>query len=158
MRTALILFSLLVLGLISTAPAGEIGVPDNNPATGAACNVYPWGSSTEWRYHAVVPETMMGGKAIPITELGFAPCGSGTFSSPKCEIRMAHLTKGKSPSTTFASNLEKDVTVVFSGSLNFPYTLDQWSDVGLTQPFNYNGVDQLVVEIRYVGRTGPDSR
>jgi hypothetical protein len=147
---------LLVLGLVASAPAGEIHVPDSN-ATQGTCNVYPWGTSTEWRYHAIVPETMMGGKAVPIIELGFASCNSGTFASSKCEIRMAHLTKGKSPSTTFASNLEKDVTVVFSGSLNFAYTANQWSDVGLTQPFNYNGVDQLVVEVRYVGRTGGSS-
>ena len=77
MRKTLLLSSLLVLGVISTAPAGEIGVPDNNPGTGAACNVIPWRASFmggEARYQALVPATMMGGKPALLYELSFAPC------------------------------------------------------------------------------------
>ena len=158
-RTRFVSGIALVLGVIATlgipAVAGDIHVPDSN-ATQGTCNVIPWGTSTEYRYQAVVPTTMMASGAVYITELGFAACNAGTFSATQCEIRMAHFT-GATPSTTFQTNLEKDVTVVFSGPITFPYLANQWSDVGLTSGFQYNGVDSLVVEIRYVNRTGGTS-
>ena len=144
-RTRFVSGIALVLGVIATlgipAVAGDIHVPDSN-ATQGTCNVIPWGTSTEYRYQAVVPTTMMASGAVYITELGFAACNAGTFSATQCEIRMAHFT-GATPSTTFQTNLEKDVTVVFSGPITFPYLANQWSDVGLTSGFQYNGVDSL---------------
>lgn len=146
----------LFLVAASTLTAQKfIHVADNQPAQGT-CNVYPWGTSTEWRYHALVPASLLGGKPFRIVELGFTPCGSGTFSSTTGEIRMAHTTLS-TMTTTFATNLEKDVTPVVSGTIKFSYTQNQWSDVGLTTGFDYNGVDNLVVEVRYTGRSGGSS-
>ncbi len=151
-----LILPVLVLAAASTLTAQKyIPVPDNLPGQGT-CNVYPWGSSTEWRYQALVPASLLGGKPFRIVELGFTPCGTGTFSSSKGEIRMAHTTLS-TMTTTFATNLEKDVTSVIAGTIKFNYTQNQWSDVGLTTGFDYNGVDNLVVEVRYIGRTGGSS-
>lgn len=145
----------LIAILVAPAAAGEIFAPDNDPTQGT-CNVIPWGS-TEYRYQAVVPSTMMGSAAAFLTELAFAPCNSGTFTATTCEIRMAHFT-GTTPSATFQTNLEKDVTVVYSAAaFNYPYTTNQWCNVGLTQGFYYNGADSLVVEVRYLGGAGGTS-
>ena len=104
---------LVLLGaLAAPAAAGEIYIPDNQPTVGT-CNVFPWGTSSEWRFQSIVPANLMGGKPVVISEISYSPCTTGTFSSPKCEIRMAHLTKAST--TNFQSNLEKDLTVVFSG-------------------------------------------
>jgi hypothetical protein len=149
-----VLVAAVFAALVAPAWAGEIHVPDNQPSAGT-CNVYPWGSGAEWRYQAIVPTTMMGSKAVRISELGFASCGAGTFSATNCEIRMAHLTQAHT--TTFQTNLEKNVTQVFSGAIKFNYTANQWSDVGLTSSFDYNGVDTLVVEIRFTGGGGGTS-
>ncbi|MBN2490085.1 MAG: hypothetical protein JXQ29_04465 [Planctomycetes bacterium] len=149
-----LLAAALLAALTVPAAAGEIHVPDNVPTAGA-CNVYPWGSGGEWRFQAIVPTTMMGSRAVRISDLGFASCYSGTFTATNCEIRLAHLTQAHT--TSFQTNLEKDVTQVFNGALTFPYVANQWANVGLTSSFDYNGVDTLVVEIRFTGGAGGNS-
>jgi hypothetical protein len=54
-------------------------------------------------------------------------------------------------SCTFAANLVNDVKVVYSGPLSYAFTGNAWSPIGLQCDFDYNGVDQLVMEIRYRG-------
>jgi len=154
MRTTLFLLSLFVLGVVSIAPAGEIGVPDNNPGTGAACNVIPWSASFmggEARYQALVPASMMGGKPALLYELSFAPCQApNTLSATTLVITFAHTTR-TSLSTTWATNLQKDVTVMYNGVGAYTGTQAQWSPIGCTNTFLYNGVDNLVVEVKYKG-------
>lgn len=146
-------FLALALAVVPAA-AGDIYTPDNQPAIGT-CNSIPW-SSTEYCYQALIPASMMGGKAARIYEISFTPCGTGTFNASACEIRFAHWV-GTTVSTTFATNLQKDNTLVYQGALSYPYVANTWSDVGLTTGFNYNGTDGLVVELRYRGGSGGTS-
>ena len=44
----------LSAALALPSAAGEIYVPDKD-ATKGSCNVYPWGSTTDWTYQVVVP-------------------------------------------------------------------------------------------------------
>jgi hypothetical protein len=146
MRTFLLaaITSLVLTGFVS---AGDIHYPDANATQGSAVAL-PW-TSGECRYQAFVPASAFSGKKLRIVELAFAPGASGTYTSSQCEIRLAHKsTKGLGGN--FQRNLEKDTTVVFSGKISWTYTANQWSDVGLTAGFNYNGVDHLVVEIRHL--------
>ncbi|MBN2491585.1 MAG: hypothetical protein JXQ29_12115 [Planctomycetes bacterium] len=154
-----LLASLTLLALVTAAPAGEIGVPDNIPTSGVASNAIPFRTSFmggEGRYQALVPASMMGGKAFRINELSFAPTSIYTptpLVAPTFVVTFAHL--GSLPlSATFANNLTKDGTVVFNGPGNYVGTANTWSPVGLTQTFLYNGVDNLVVEVKYLGGTG----
>jgi len=144
----MMLAPVLFLALASPLCAGDVYHPDSNAATGGTLGL-PWGGA-EVRYQAHVPASVFGGKSFRIADLAFAPGATGPFTSTRCEIRMAHTTSN-SISVTFASNLQKDLTVVFSGKISWPGTRDQWSNVGLTSFFSYNGVDNLVVEIRHMG-------
>jgi hypothetical protein len=152
MRTTLLLLSLLVVTVVSTAPAGDISVPDNNPATGAACNAIPWSASFmggEARYQALVPAKMMGGQPALLYELAFAPCAApNTLTATTLVITFAHTTM-PSLSSTWANNLQKDATVMYNGVGAYTGTQNQWSPIGLTNTFLYNGVDNLVVEVKY---------
>jgi len=146
MRTFLLAaFTCLVpTGFLS---AGDVHYPDANATQGGSVGL-PW-SSSECRYQAFIPASAFNGKKLRIKELAFAPAASGTYSSSQCEIRLAHKSTSGLGSN-FQRNLEKDVTVVFSGKFNWSYWFNQWSDVGLTAGFNYNGVDHVVVEIRHL--------
>jgi hypothetical protein len=147
--------ALATVALLAASSPAQVFVPNSNPAVGA-CNGYPWSIHSEWRFQMHIPAAALGAQPFRITEMGFAPCGSTSFSSPQCEIRMAHLTTS-TLSRTFDANLAKDRTVVFSGPLSWTLTASQWSDVGLTAPFDYNGGEDLVVEIRYTSRQGGTS-
>ena len=65
------------------------------------------------------------------------------FSAPTISIYMGH-----SPNATSASNTDwvpmSDLTLVYSGLEAQPMSIG-WSDITLTEPFNYNGSDHLVI-------------
>ncbi|MBN2491061.1 MAG: hypothetical protein JXQ29_09445 [Planctomycetes bacterium] len=144
----------IALALSSAAAAGDISVPDNNPAAGTACNVGPFGYA-EARHQTLVPASMLGGKSFLINELCFAPCTNPAptqvFST--LVVTFAHTTQG-SLSTLLATNLAVDATIVLNGPVTWTPTYQQWSPMGLTGTFRYNGVDNLVVEVKFIGKTG----
>jgi hypothetical protein len=142
----------LVLAFGPTLSAGDVFHPDAN-ASGGSLNGLPW-SQQEVRYQALVPASVFGGKTRRITELAFAPGASGTFTASQCEITLAHLPTTSRFSTTFAANLQKDKTVMFSGPISWVHVKDQWCPLGLTTVFNYNGNDSVVVEVRFQGGQG----
>ncbi|MBN2491952.1 MAG: hypothetical protein JXQ29_13985, partial [Planctomycetes bacterium] len=110
----------ILLLLAATAPlaAGDLYHPDSNPATGAL-NGLPW-ANAEIRYHTLVPVASLGGKPCLITDLAFATGAVSTFTATQCEITLAHLPAPGALTTVFATNLQKDATVVFSGPLTWP--------------------------------------
>jgi len=150
MKTIL-LAVVILLALPGILPAGDYYHPDSNAAKGGTIAL-PWGTG-EIRYHALFPAKALGAKKVRITELAFATSKAGTFTSSQCEICLAHLPASSRLNTTFANNLAKDKTVVFSGKITWSGTQDQWSKVGLTTSFNYNGTDSIVVEVRHLSAT-----
>jgi hypothetical protein len=149
MRSALSLIALLLPAAL--ARATDVCVADCNPATGTACNVLPLGASFtagECRYQAIFTQAQMGAGGT-ITDLSLAICTGGVFAATTLEITMSHLTGA--PSTTFAANLPSPVVVRNAASYIFSAVPGQWSRLRLECPFNYNGLDSLVVELRYQG-------
>jgi len=151
MRVSWLFAALLTLPCGSSL-AGDVYHPDSNPAKGALFGL-PW-INPEVRYQALVPATAFGAKARAITELSFATAAVGTFTATQCEVTMAHLPTSTRFGNSFAANLQKNKTVVFSGPIKWPCLLDQWCPLGLTGKFNYNGVDSVVVEVRFKGGSG----
>ena len=148
------LWILLLLMLAATAPltAGDFYHPDSNAAAGVL-NAMPW-SYTEARYQALVPASVLGGKSCLITDVAFATGALSTFTATQCEITLAHLPTPGTLTTIFSTNLQNDVTVVYSGPITWPCAQDQWSPLGMKGTFAYNGVDNIVIQIRYQGGTG----
>jgi len=136
--------------LAAGASAGDIHVPDANPAKGSTASI-PWGQ-TEVRYQAYVPSSSLGGKKVKISDLAFAPAVAGTFQAQQIEIRMAHTTQAFA--IVFDNNLAKNKTTLYSGPILWKFTAGQWNDLGLTTPFVYNGTDHLVIEVRFKGGQG----
>jgi hypothetical protein len=155
------LLCFVCVSLLLAAPlvtAGEIGVPDNDPTSGAACNAIPFSASFMGGgacYQALVPASMLGGKPAVFMDLSFAACTSNpaNFVATNFDVTIAHTTLTKL-SSTFATNLSKDATVVYSGPVTFVGVYQKWAPLGLTKTFQYNGTDNVVVEIRYKGATG----
>jgi len=136
------------------ASAGEIGVPDNDPTSGAACNVGPFGYA-EARHQTLVPASMLGSKPLVINDFSFAPClnPSPTLVFSTLVVTFAHTSQA-TLSTLLATNLSKDATVVLNGPVTWQNTYQKWSPLGLTGTFRYNGVDNLVVEVKFIGAVG----
>ncbi len=146
------LFAAVILVLCAPLTAGDVYHPDSNPAKGTLFGL-PW-TNQEVRYQALVPAAVFGGKTLRITNLAFATGAIGTFTANQCEVTLAHLPKSARFSNNFAANLQKDKTVMFSGPIKWPCLKDQWCALGLNGTFKYNGVDNVVVEVRFMGGQG----
>jgi hypothetical protein len=131
------------------AIASDVFVPSNTPTVGT-CNAFPFspGATAEWRYQAIFTAAQMG-PAARITDLSVAPCTTGTFSATMFEIRMSHLVG--LPSAGFDTNLPTPVVVRNAGPYSWSPVIHAWSPLKLDCPFDYNGIDNLTVEIRYTG-------
>jgi len=146
------LFPLLaIVAIVATSgAAGDVYVP-NSTLPGQGCNNYPFNASLgEWRYQLVVPANLLGGKQMRITDVWFAPCYSVTLSATTFEMTMSHATL-PTPSTIYANNLPNPVVVIPAGPITWVRTKDTWSKIPLIKPFDYNGTDQLTIEVRYKG-------
>jgi hypothetical protein len=145
-------FAIALLALLVIPAAGdEIYVPGNNPALGAG-NYWPWdtGTSPEWRYQLLFTAAQLNSKAGVIKDIAFAPITTGTHTSQKFEMTFSHTT-AVGLASTWASNLPNPVTVYPEGPLTWNPVKDTWSPIGLQRTFTYNGVDNLVVDLRYFG-------
>ncbi|MBN2492032.1 MAG: hypothetical protein JXQ29_14390 [Planctomycetes bacterium] len=144
------MLSVLVLLVLTTAAAGdEVYVPSNTPSTGRL-NSFPYGSAgSEWRYQLVFNAALLGNRPFLVTEIAFAPSGTGTFTAGAFEVRMSHTTMATS--ATFDVNLPNPVTVLSTSNYAWQTTDQAWSPLGLTGSFPCNGVDRLTVEIRILG-------
>lgn len=130
--------------------------PSDTPTVGT-CNVFPWGQSSARQQH-VVTAAELGNATQTITEIAYAACGTGTFSASQIVIQMAHY-QGTTLSATFASNLGANpVTVLNATNWTYPYTQNAWSDVGLTNAFQYDPAQgNLLIDIEFCGAAGGTS-
>lgn len=145
--------AMLALFALPTS-AGEIYVPDDTPNTGE-CNVWPFDPNHpivngSFRYQLVIPANLLGQKEGSITEVAFAPCNSVTFKAQQFEMRMSHTTLA-TPSLTFADNLPDARVVIPAGSFVWSRKASVWNPLHLSNPFFYNGRDNLTIEFRYRG-------
>lgn len=137
----------VLLGLLLTAPltAQTFYVPSNTPSVGT-CNVFPLGTTGAFTYQVIVSAAQL--TAGQITGLAFAPCNSTTATYTNFEMRMAHTS---SPvSTTFAANLQNPAggaVVTSQPSLTWNALANTWSPITVTNPFFFNGIDDLVIQI-----------
>lgn len=150
MKKVLLLSALCTLLAVTAAWAGDTFVPSDTPSAGT-CNVFPWGTNTEWRFQSYQTAAQLGNKPFVITDLSWASCGNGTLTCTDLEIRISHTSAAAS--STFATNLPNPVTVLKANSFTYNFTGNVWSPIGITCPFAYNGTDNLTVEIRYKNGT-----
>jgi hypothetical protein len=141
---------LMLILFVSPTWADEIYVPSNTPGNGTM-NAFPFNSQygNEWRYQLIIPAARLGNRPMQLTDIAFAPSGSGDFRASTFEVRMSHSTVA--PSRTFAVNLPNPRVVLLSNAFIWNTTNQAWSPIGLTKPFTYNGVDFLTIEIRFKG-------
>lgn len=73
---------------------------------------------------------------------------TGPITCPNTTIRLGHSNLA-ALTATFASNLNvgSPVVVLSNATVNVPATATTWFDIPLTTPFDYNGVDNLVVQV-----------
>ncbi len=148
------LFPLIVfLAVAGFCAADEIHVPDNNAAVGTN-NSIPFHAS--WspisgsvRYQALYKVTQLGNKAFRLSDIAFAPMYTGTFTATQFQVRVSHTTSN-SLNPTMDLNIPTPTTM-FDGPMTYAITTDTWSPLVLKNAFIYNGTDNLVVDIRYMG-------
>ncbi|MEO6593305.1 MAG: hypothetical protein ABIP94_00970, partial [Planctomycetota bacterium] len=136
--------------------AVALGSASNVPFTGSAFSprvanlqfAYRTDTST-WTnqlYQTILRKDQLAG-AASITGLAFSPGSTGRHFNRELRIRMSHVPADHTLSTTFAANLPSPVTVLHKWDYSWNVTADQWSEIGLTDPFPYNGTSDVVVEI-----------
>ncbi|MBN2491209.1 MAG: hypothetical protein JXQ29_10225 [Planctomycetes bacterium] len=150
---------LVTTGLGSTAEF-HLYLPDSSVSSLEPAAIYPWESpwvQGELRCQYLLPASLLSGRVFWVKDLAFAatvirPGAEGGLDASVCQIRIAHCRR-TSLSTTFADNLEADLTRVHEAPLRWVPVSYQWWDVGLNRPDNspfvYNGRDNMVLEIRF---------
>jgi len=137
---------------VCALPGGQNGNGNNNiPFTM---------SSTQYRYMQFHPSSQLIGlgggtisKIIFRSDNSFTATGSYTYTG--CNIYLMHLS-ANTMSTTYANNYGTGRTLVYSGSLlmTWPGVFLGDVEIDVNDVFAYNGLDNLVVEISFTGRTG----
>jgi hypothetical protein len=156
--------SALILALAAGGLTAQntISVPDNNPATGAACNVIPFGSgtSTTWSpqtYVGRIPASFLDVANPYFDEIYFAPCSSGVHTATNIQVALGHMSSAQGTTMNFpnVSTLALgdflDLTVVYdsnvSGGLNWTVTAHAWTPLGYSGTggtgFTWNGVNDV---------------
>jgi hypothetical protein len=82
-----------------------------------------------------------------INGLAFACDSTGEHWNASLTIKMSHVPAGTTLSTVFATNLPTPVTVLNATNYTWHTIADNWAEIGLQNPFNYNGSSDVVVEI-----------
>ncbi|MBN2492715.1 MAG: hypothetical protein JXQ29_17845 [Planctomycetes bacterium] len=147
----------VALLLAGAAAADEVYVPDNQPAAGST-NVIPWQASfmsTDCRYQAFYTCTQLGGGGYLVKEISFATDWTGNFKATQLQIRLSHTT-ATSLDATLDNNIPAPFTV-YNGPITWNTTSGVWTPIGLTGTFLYNGVDNVVLDIRYIAGTNSTS-
>jgi hypothetical protein len=133
---------------VALSPVGSIDVPFANSAVGRRSMML---------YTA---QEMKGSGTITAISFKYFASPALAVSCPNTTIKMGHTSQG-GLNATFASNSNinngqgSQQTVLTSSTVNIPVgTPFTYYTVPLTTPFNYNGVDNLVVEITHDACTG----
>lgn len=146
----------LLLVLLAAAGGSEaqgfIHVPSDTPASGSI-NAWPFSVHGNWRFQMLIPASSLPPARFKITGIAFAPTVNALFSSPDFQVRMAH-TPAAALAPCFDSNFAHPPIICFDGPMIWPATANTWSPIKLDRSFGYDGVRNVVIEIRYRGGPG----
>ena len=135
----------LAFGSATNAP---FSAPVNSPRVANLVAHYRTDTSawTNQLYQTVLRRSDLG-SAGTIRGLAFSAESTGVHFNRELRIRMSHVPVDHVLSTTFASNLPSPVTVLSQYDHSWHVVGDQWTEVGLEAPFDYNGTSDVVVEV-----------
>jgi len=134
----------------------SVVVPNNRETTpGNSNNIFPWYPSSGYRRYMQWHSSDQIGPGT-IASIGFRPddvykTNQWTARYTNVKVYLSH-TKVTSLSSTFASNIGSDHKLVYEGSFEWdhPANLDKWYEIEFNKGwFNYNGADNLIVDITY---------
>ena len=115
------------------------------------------GSSVNQLYQTILRKGQLGNIPGEITGLGFVAESTGVHYNESLRIRMALVPIGYVLNSTFASNMPAPTTVLDITDHSWHTTADQWNEVGLQQPFLYDGASDVVVEVLAMGNHHPNA-
>ena len=143
---------LLSCGLVCTFATAQTytASPIDNTASSTSQNIPIAGNSTSWdearsQFMWLAPFLPPAGGLINAIE--FVPVGTYVMPYERFEIWMDHTTNA-TLSTTFANNLTAPQLVFAQSPGTVSFTSGVWTPITLQTPFAYNGVDNLVIEVR----------
>lgn len=91
--------------------------------------------------------------AGPISNIAFSANHEVRRFNRQLRVRMSHVPAGHTLSTTFGTNMPSPVTVMDKWNYNWHTLADDWTELGFSTPFQYNGTSDVVVEILARGNT-----
>ena len=109
------------------------------------------GGTVNQVWQAIVRQGQIGNVPTNITDLGFVPADSGVHYNETLQIRMALVTPGHTLSSSFAANLPAPTLVLDVADHSWPLTADAWNEIGLQRPLAYDGLSDVVIEVRTTG-------
>ena len=127
-------------------------VPDSDATTGT-CNVFPWGQ-TNFTYVSRIPASSLSAANPVITDVSFAPCGTGIFAAPQVIVGLGHLPAVLPNPMNFPGGGTGDFldfTVYHNGPLAWYGTANTWSPINLGSNFKWNGVNDVGIYVSILG-------
>jgi len=144
-----VLLLVLLAAATGSHAQGYVFVPSDTPTTGSA-NAWPFSVYNNWRFQMLIPASSLPPAKFKITGIAFAPTVSAMFSSTDFQVRMAH-TPASTLAPCFEDNFAHPPIICFDGALTWSATANTWSPIKLDRSFGYDGVRNVVIEIRYRG-------
>ena len=148
----LLCVSMLLL-LLAVAARGQPGtfvhVPDADPTTGT-CNTIPFGFAVSdpvgYSYVGRIPAAFLDPANPVISDVAFAPCGSGSWASPNVRIGFGHVPAALPLPFSFpvgGLGSFNSYTDVVTGPFCWQANANTWSPLQLGSGFRWNGIDDV---------------
>lgn len=150
-RTFLLSFSLALCAGAAVAQT-YTAHPIDNLASGVSQNIPIAGGSTSWdeaRSQFLWPAAFLPSSGGVITGIEWVPITNYATPYERFELWL-DMTTNATLSTTFANNLSNPVLVYSQSPGSIQWTANTWNQIQFQTPFFYDGVHNLVLEIRKV--------
>lgn len=145
----------LAVTTTTLAPAQAVStvyVPDATTTSGATDTVLFNSANGKLAFNLIRGEVGESAEVKKIVDLAFVPAASGTFSATRLQVRMG---RGylRTLDQCFAINVPCP-TIVYDGPFTWNAVKDQWTSIGLQNPYSTDGSSNVYIEIRWQGGTG----
>jgi PEP-CTERM motif len=158
-RTKLLLFAILLMLLYVTAvtPVFANDIIIGSSADAGTGNCYPFGCAYSGEYQQVYTSSQFTTGPVLITGLEFFntqyDSGATFLNSGNWAISLSTTSADwNTSSTTYANNIGADNTLVFSGDLSQPWSLNNTLTIALTDPFSYDpSQGNLLMDVNVTG-------